>query len=84
MASTESGESSSEYTKLQYSWSDGDITSVLEDYYQIGTPNEEFNYVVTSYHYEKIYTGQRKFLNDPQIQATKTNHFSNNKKFKTQ
>ena len=68
--------SSSEFTKLQYSWSDGDITSVLEDYYQIGTPEEEFNYVVTSYHYEKIYTGQRKFLNDPQVQAKKTNHFS--------
>ena len=67
--------SSSEFTKLQYSWSDGDITSVIEDYYQIATPNEEFNYVVTSYHNEKVYTGQRKFLNDPQIQASKTNNF---------
>jgi len=67
---------STDYTKLQYSWSDGNNTSVLEDYYQIGTTDEEFNYVVTSYHYEDVYTGQRKYLNDPQIQATKTNHFS--------
>ena len=70
---------SSDYTKLQYSWNDGINTSVLESYYQLGTPNEEFNYVVTSYHYENVYTGQRKYLKDPQIQATRTNHFSDKK-----
>jgi hypothetical protein len=67
---------SSNYTTLQYSWNDGINTSVLESYYQLGEPDEEFNYVVTSYHYEDVYTGQRKYLNDPQIQATKTNNFS--------
>ena len=66
---------SSEFSSLQYSWSDGDKTFVLEDYYQLGKPDEEYNYVTTSYHYENVYTGQRKYLNDPQIQATKTNHF---------
>lgn len=70
---------SNDFTKLQYSWNDGINTSVLESYYQLGTPDEEFNYVVTSYHFEDVYTGQRKYLNDPQIQATKTNHFSDNK-----
>ena len=70
---------SSEFSKLQYSWNDGINTSVLESYYQIGQPDEDFNYVVTSYHYEDVYTGQRKYLNDPQIQATKTNNFSDNK-----
>ena len=70
---------SSEFSKLQYSWNDGINTSVLESYYQIGQPNEDFNYVVTSYHYEDVYTGQRKYLNDPQIQATKTNNFSDKK-----
>lgn len=67
---------SSNYTKLQYSWNDGVNTSVLEDYYRLSEPNSEFNYVVTSYHYEKLYKGQRKNLNDPQVQAHKTNHFT--------
>lgn len=67
---------SSNYTKLQYSWNDGINTSVLEDYYRLSDPNPDFNYVVTSYHYEKLYKGQRKNLSDPQVQATKTNHFT--------
>lgn len=67
---------SSNFTKLQYSWNDGLNTSVLEDYYRLPQPNSEFNYVVTSYHYEKLYTGQRKNLSDPQVQANKTNHFT--------
>jgi hypothetical protein len=67
---------SSSYTKLQYSWSDGVNTSVLEDYYRMSEPNSDFNYVVTSYHYEQVYTGQRKNLKDPQVQAKKTNHFT--------
>ena len=66
----------SEFTKLQYSWSDGNFTSVIDSYYQIGKPDEKYNYVVSSYHYENVYTGQRKFLSDPQVQAKKTNHFS--------
>lgn len=67
---------SSNYTKLQYSWNDGVNTSVLEDYYRLSDPNPDYNYVVTSYHYEKLYKGQRKNLSDPQVQATKTNHFT--------
>ena len=70
---------SSDFTKLQYSWVDGDISSVIDEYYQIGTIDDEFNYVVSSYHYENQYVGQRKFLVDPQILATKENHFSDNK-----
>lgn len=67
---------SNDFSRLQYSWSDGNATFVLENYYQIGKPDEEFNYITTCYHYEKVYTGQRKYLNDPQVQAVKTNHFS--------
>lgn len=70
--------STSDYTTIQYSWSDGNFTSVIDNYYQIGEPNEEFNYVVSSYHYENIYTGQKQRLVDPQVQATKTNHFTAN------
>ena len=68
--------STTDFTKLQYSWNDGNITSVIDNFYQIGTPSEEYNYIVSSYHYENVYTGQRKYLNDPQVQATKTNNFS--------
>ncbi len=68
---------STDFTTLQYSWSDGINTSVISDFYRLGTPQEDFNYVVTSYHYEDVYTGGSKKLNDPQIQALKTNHFKN-------
>lgn len=68
---------STDFTTLQYSWSDGINTSVISDFYRLGTPQEDYNYVVTSYHYEDVYTGSSKKLNDPQIQALKTNHFKN-------
>ncbi len=67
---------SNDFTTLQYAWSDGINDEVISDYYQIATPNEEFNYVVTSYHYENVYTGQSKKMNAPEIQATHTNHFT--------
>lgn len=69
---------SSNYSKLQYTWNDGNNTSVLEDYYRLSEPDPDYNYVVTSYHFEKKYTGQRKNLSDPQVQAVKTNHFTPN------
>ncbi len=67
---------SSNYSKLQYSWNDGTNISILEDYYRLSEPNPDYNYVVTSYHFEKKYVGQRKNLSDPQVQAIKTNHFT--------
>jgi len=69
---------SNNYTTIQYSWSDGINDSVVSDYYQLGTPDEDYNYVVTSYHYEDVYTGSMKKMNQPQIQASKTNHFTKN------
>lgn len=70
--------SSTSFSKLQYSFNDGINDSVIENYYQLGTPEEEYNYVVTSYHYADMYTGSRKLLNDPQVQATKTDKYSYN------
>ena len=69
---------SNDFTTIQYSWSDGINNEVISDYYQIGTANEEYNYVVTSYRYEDVYTGQQKYLNDPQVQATTINNFTRN------
>ena len=60
---------SNDFTKLQYSWTDGYNDAVISDYYQVSTADEEYNYVVTSYHYEDVYTGKRKVMNDPKVQA---------------
>ncbi len=68
--------SSTDFTKLQYTFSDGVNDSILDNYYQIGEPNSDYNYVVTISHYENIYTGSRRLLNDPQIQAVKTDKYS--------
>ena len=65
-----------DFTSIQYSWSDGDNDFVIDKYYQLATTDEQYNYVVSYYHYEDVYTGQRKYLNDPQVSAKKTNHFS--------
>ena len=69
---------SNDFTKLQYSWSDGYNDAVISDYYQVSTADEEYNYVVTSYHYENVYTGQSKRMNAPEIQASKKNNFADN------
>ena len=67
---------SNDFTTLQYSWSDGINDEVISDFYQIAVPNEDYNYVVTSYHYENVYTGQSKRMNAPEIQHSKKNQFT--------
>ncbi len=68
--------STTDYTTVQYSFSDGVNTEVLSDYYQLGTADSDYNYVVTTYHTESMYTGSKKSLNDPQVQATTMNNYS--------
>ncbi|MCR5265154.1 MAG: hypothetical protein K6E29_01000 [Cyanobacteria bacterium RUI128] len=63
---------SNDFTTIQYSWSDGYNDSVLSDYYQISNADEDYNYVVTNYHYEDVYTGTRKVMNDPKVVADRT------------
>ncbi len=82
---------STDFTTIQYSWSDGINTSVLSDFYQLGCAEEEYNYIVKSYHYENVYTGTRKLLHDPQIQSSmdlKYHYYSEdkdlNKQFRVQ
>ena len=66
---------SNDFTRLQYSYSDGLYEFALDEWYQLSVPNEEYNYVVTSYRYGDVYTAQHKKMNDPQIQASKVNRF---------
>ena len=63
---------SNDFTTVQYSWSDGFNDSVLSDYYQLSNSEEDYNYVVTNYHYEDVYTGTRRVMKDPKVVADRT------------
>ncbi|MBR1776944.1 hypothetical protein IJ750_07725 [bacterium] len=58
-----------DYTELQYSYSDGDNNSVLEEWHQLSDKNSDYNYVVKHYYYADIFTGAKKMLQDPQVQV---------------
>lgn len=60
-----------DYTELQYSYSDGDNESVLDSWQQLSSADPNYNYIVNHYYYADIYTGSKKLLEDPQVQ-TKT------------
>ncbi|MCQ2753943.1 MAG: hypothetical protein MJ231_02725 [bacterium] len=60
--------STQDYTKIQYSYSDGINASVITDWKQIGGANPDYNYVVTHSYNTKKYTGSLKKLSDPQVQ----------------
>ena len=57
-----------DYTELQYSYSDGDNESVLEEWHQLSDKNGEYNYSVKHYYYADIFTGAQRMLQDPQVQ----------------
>lgn len=60
--------STSDYTKTQYSYSDGFNDYVIEDWQQLASPEEDYNYVVTRSTEQNVYTGSQKKLYDPQVQ----------------
>ena len=57
-----------DYTELQYSYSDGENESVLESWHQLSNTDPNYNYEVKHYYFADIYTGAQKMLQDPQIQ----------------
>lgn len=57
-----------DYTEIQYSYSDGENESVLDEWHQLSNKNPDYNYVVKHYYMADLYTGAKKMLNDPQIQ----------------
>lgn len=62
--------STQDYTKVQYSFSDGVNSMTIDSWQQLATPEEDYNYVI-NYHYKSnVYTGSQKKLNDPQVQFT--------------
>ena len=58
---------STDYTKIQYSFKDGDTEEVIEDWNQLSNADPNYNYVVNHYYYADLYTGSQKTLPDPQI-----------------
>ena len=60
--------STQDFTKTQYSYTDGYNSSTISDWHQLGTNDPDYNYVVTHYYYTDRYTGSQKLLNDPQVQ----------------
>jgi len=60
-----------DYTELQYSFTDGQNESVIEEWTQLSSPNPDANYLVKHYYYTNKFTGAMKQLNDPQVQISK-------------
>lgn len=58
---------STDYTTLQYSYSDGYNDTVLENWYQLSTANTDYNYVVDTYYYDDVYTGSKKKMSNPEV-----------------
>jgi hypothetical protein len=59
---------SSDYTEVQYSYSDGSNDSVLDSWQQLSSADPNYNYIVNHYYYANVYTGSQKLLQDPQVQ----------------
>lgn len=60
--------STQDFTKTQYSFSDGINSCTIDSWNQLATPEEDYNYVI-NYHYNAdVYTGSQKKMNDPQVQ----------------
>ena len=57
-----------DYTELQYSYSDGSNDSVIEKWDKIQNRDGDYNYIVKHYYMADIYTGAQKLLQDPQVQ----------------
>ena len=60
--------STQDFTKTQYSYSDGNNSSTISSWQQLSETDPNCNYVVTHYYYTDRYTGSMKKLSDPQVQ----------------
>ena len=47
--------STQDFTKTQYSYTDGLNDSTISSWQQLATPEEDYNYVVTHYYYTDVY-----------------------------
>ena len=58
--------STQDFTKIQYSYSDGTNASTIDSWNQLAN-DPEYNYLVKTHYYTDRYTGSVKKMNDPQV-----------------
>ena len=58
-----------DYTEVQYSYSDGANESVIDSWQQLSSADPNYNYIVNHYYYANVFTGSQKLLSDPQVQT---------------
>ena len=58
-----------DYTEVQYSYSDGQNESVIDSWQQLSSADPDYNYIVNHYYYANVYTGSQKLLDNPQVQT---------------
>ncbi len=56
-----------DFMTLQYSYTDGNNESVLDNWRQLSDSNKDYNYIVDHWYYADIYTGSKKLMSDPQV-----------------
>ena len=64
--------STQEFTKVQYSFSDGMNSYTIDSWNQLASPNPDCNYIVNYHYTAEVYTGSQKQMKDPQIQFAGT------------
>ena len=59
-----------DFTKTQYSFSDGVHNYVIDDWKQLPASETEYNYTVNAHYFTDVYTGSLKGMADPQVQIS--------------
>lgn len=62
--------STQDYTTVQYSFSDGSHSYVIDNWKQLTSADPDYNYIVTAHSYTDVYTGSMKRMADPQVQIS--------------
>jgi hypothetical protein len=62
--------SSQDFTKTQYSFSDGTHNYVVDKWKQLPATDTDYNYMVNTYYFTDVYTGSMKRMADPQVQIS--------------
>ena len=74
--------STQDFTKTQYSYTDGINASTISSWQQLSETDPDYNYVVTHYYYTDRYTGSMKKLTDPQVQFSQGGSTTNGAQIK--
>ena len=72
--------STTDFTKVQYTYSDGNIEEAIEDMTALSDSSSDYNYMVSHYHYSDVFTGVRYVKDNPQV---RTGYQSSFEKIKT-